>query len=138
MQSIVSAKLLALVESQGIKKFIIHRGDGDADVQGILVSIGMVDCCIEHTECKQIWIFTPNMVFSSTLVPKGPKQAMKVYYKTITDTTKILEAQSLRVDDLQLPSAVLKTLHANLKDSTQLLPVLARKFQNWDVGLLER
>lgn len=63
---------------------------------------------------------------------------MKVYYKTITDPTKILEAQSLKVDNLQLPSVVLKILHANLKDSSQLLPVLARKFQDWDVGLLER
>lgn len=78
------------------------------------------------------------MVFSSTLVPEGPKQAMKVYYKIVTDPRKILEGQSLGVDDLQLPSAVLTTLHANLKDSTKLLPMLARKFQDWDAGLLER
>lgn len=71
-------------------------------------------------------------------MPGSPKQAMKVYYKCVANPIEILEQQNLKVDELQLPSNVLRILHSNLQASSQLLPAIARKFQDWDVGLLER
>ncbi|KAL8952956.1 MAG: hypothetical protein Q9222_001175 [Ikaeria aurantiellina] len=85
-----------------------------------------------------IWIFIPNMYFSSTLLPQSPKQAMKLYYKPQPNPTALLEQQSSKIDELQLPDNVINTLHSDLRTSTQLLPAPARKFQDWHVGLLER
>ncbi|KAL8641571.1 MAG: hypothetical protein Q9226_008617 [Calogaya cf. arnoldii] len=92
----------------------------------------------DNTEALLIWIFTPNMYFSSTLVPQSPKKVMKIYYKIVQNPEELLEQQSLKVDELQLPIEVFQALRSDIKFSTQLLPVPARKFQDWDVGLLER
>ncbi|KAL8735873.1 MAG: hypothetical protein Q9181_002651 [Wetmoreana brouardii] len=121
VQKLVSAQLLAMIESQGIQKFVIHSEDSDTDIDALLV-----------------WIFTPKISFSSTLVPEGPKQAMKVYYKMVSNPTEVLEQQNLKADDVPLPGVVYVSLRSILRNSTQLLPVLARRFQGWDVGLLER
>ncbi|KAL8849881.1 MAG: hypothetical protein Q9221_005147 [Calogaya cf. arnoldii] len=120
-QKLISAQLLAMIESQGIQKFVIQSESRN-----------------DNTEALLIWIFTPNMYFSSTLVPQSPKQVMKIYYKTVQNPEELLEQQSLKVDELQLPIEVFQALRSDIKSSTQLLPAPARKFQDWDVGLLER
>lgn len=63
---------------------------------------------------------------------------MKLYYNTVQNPEELLEQQSSKIDELQLPTEVFQTLQSDIKSSTQLLPVPARKFQDWDVGLLER
>lgn len=78
------------------------------------------------------------MYFSSTFVPQSPKQVIKLYYKTVHNPEELLEQQNLKIDELQLPTEVFQALRSDIKSSTQLLPVPARKFQDWDVGLLER
>ena len=78
------------------------------------------------------------MYFSSTLTPETPKQVMKIYYKIVQNSEELFEQQCLNIDELQLPIEVVQTLHSEIKSSTQLLPAPARKFQDWDVGLLER
>ncbi|KAL8772338.1 MAG: hypothetical protein Q9209_002550 [Squamulea sp. 1 TL-2023] len=120
-QKLISAQLLAMIESQGIQKFVLHGQVGEDNIGGLL-----------------IWIFTPNMYFSSTSAPQSPKEVMKIYYKIVQYPEELLAEQSLKMDELQLPNEVLRTLHSEIKSSTQLLPVPARKFQDWDVGLLER
>ncbi|KAL8790823.1 MAG: hypothetical protein Q9213_000447 [Squamulea squamosa] len=120
-QKLISAQLLAMIESQGIQKFVL-RGQTEEENIGALL----------------IWIFTPNMYISSTSAPQSPKRVMKVFYKIVQYPDKLLEEQSLKIDELQLPNEVLQALHSDVKSSTQLLPVPARKFQDWDVGLLER
>ncbi|KAL8686404.1 MAG: hypothetical protein Q9224_005457 [Gallowayella concinna] len=124
VQRLVSAQLLAMIESQGIQKFVIHgqESNGDHDEQQALL----------------IWIFTPNMFYSSTHVPDSPKQVMKIYYKPIQNPTEMIEQQSLKIDELQLPTSILRYLHSDLIASTKLLPIPARSFQDWAVGLLER
>ncbi|KAL9626825.1 MAG: hypothetical protein Q9204_007010 [Flavoplaca sp. TL-2023a] len=120
-QKLVSAQLLAMIESQGIQKFVIQSEIPGDDFDALLV-----------------WIFTPNMYFSSTLVPQSPKQVMKLYYKTVHNPEELLEQQSLKIDELQIPTEVFQDLYSDIKSSTQLLPTPARKFQEWAVGLLER
>lgn len=63
---------------------------------------------------------------------------MKLYYKTVPNPEELLEQQNSKIDELQLPIEVFQTLRSDLESSTQLLPVPARKFQDWVVGLLER
>ncbi|KAL8904613.1 MAG: hypothetical protein Q9171_006988 [Xanthocarpia ochracea] len=120
-QKLISAQLLAMIESQGTQKFVIRSEIRESNTEALL-----------------IWIFTPNMYFSSTLIPKNPKQVMKIYHKIVQNPEELLEQQSLNIDELQLPIEVFQALHSDIKSSTELLPVPARKFQDWNVGLLER
>ena len=77
-------------------------------------------------------------MFSATARPGGPKQAMKIFYKPVTNPAAILEKQGTKVEELQLPDHVLRILRADLTVSTAILPLSARKLQDWAVGLLER
>lgn len=128
-----------MIESQGIQKFVIHSETRNDSTEALLVSdVGILMGSVQSAETVQVWIFTPNMYFSSTLVPQSPKQVMKLYYKTLPNPEELLEQQSSKIDELQLPIEVFQTLRSDLESSTQLLPVPARKFQDWVVGLLER
>ena len=63
---------------------------------------------------------------------------MKVFYSTVTDPSKILEKQSHKIDELQLPTRALETLKADLSKSTKILPQSARAHREWTIGLLDR
>ncbi|KAL8666939.1 MAG: hypothetical protein Q9168_007392 [Polycauliona sp. 1 TL-2023] len=118
---LVAAQLLAMIENQGVQKFVLQSELQDDDCEALFV-----------------WILTPNMYFSSTLASRNPKQVMKLYYKTVNNPDELLEQQSMKIDELRLPAEVYRTLYSDIKSSTQLLPAAAQKFQDWAVGLLER
>lgn len=63
---------------------------------------------------------------------------MKIFYNTVTNPSKILENQSNKIEELQLPSHALKTLQADLQTSTNILPQSARVHREWTIGLLDR
>ena len=63
---------------------------------------------------------------------------MKLYYKIVLNPEELLQQQSLKIDELQVPTEVFQDLCSDIKSSTQLLPTPARTFQEWAVGLLER
>lgn len=63
---------------------------------------------------------------------------MKIFYSTVTDTSTTLEKQSKKFEELLLPSNALKTLQADLKSSTDILPQSARTHHEWSIGLLDR
>ncbi|KAL8749718.1 MAG: hypothetical protein Q9184_006697 [Pyrenodesmia sp. 2 TL-2023] len=114
---------------------------GVALVDAMYIHLLLKDCNVTLTDSPKgpkVWIFNTNIIYSSTLVPESPKQALKVYYKYIADSKKVLEQESLRVDELQLPNDATASLCAALDASTRLLPISARKFQEWTVGFLER
>ncbi|KAL8990933.1 MAG: hypothetical protein Q9169_007992 [Polycauliona sp. 2 TL-2023] len=111
-----------MIESQGVQKFVIQSEVQDDDT----------------TEALLVWILTPNMYFSSTLAPQSPKQVMKLYYKGIHNPEELLEQQSLKIDELRLPTEIYQVVYSDIKSITQLLPTPAQKFQDWTVGLLER
>ena len=49
-----------------------------------------------------------------------------------------LNSQNLAIEDVCFPGYVVQELEDCLKRSQELLPVKARKFQGWEVGLLRR
>jgi hypothetical protein len=61
---------------------------------------------------------------------------MKVFWKVVTEeqAVKLMD----KVEEVPLPSEAIKEVSAYLRDSALILPPSARKFQGWDVGLLER
>ena len=69
---------------------------------------------------------------------KPTQRAMKIFYRTVMDPSKILENQSNKIEELQLPSYALKTLQADLQASTDILPQSARTHREWTIGLLDR
>lgn len=61
---------------------------------------------------------------------------MKVFWKEVTDeeAAKLIDT----VEEVPLPTNAIQQISACLHDSALLLPPSTRKFQGWDVGLLER
>lgn len=71
------------------------------------------------------------------------QQAMKVFYQEKEDVDKLLapeigQPSPLSVEELELPSMIFQALSDTLHRSSQMLPVSARKFNEWQVGLLSR
>lgn len=63
---------------------------------------------------------------------------MKIFYRPTADPEALLKQNSLEYEELCLPSHILAQLHDALRRSSDLLPASARKFKEWDVGLLDR
>lgn len=63
---------------------------------------------------------------------------MKVFYQIINDPQKMIEERSTSVEEVYLPIDALQGLHEVLLESTATLPPVARHFQEWQVGLLDR
>lgn len=119
VQEIVSAQLLVLIEDQAAYKFLAYTGNARDSKTALM-----------------LWIFTTDLMYSTSAKPT--QRAMKVFYSTVTDPSKILEEQIDRIEELQLPSQALKTLQADLRTSTEILPQSARNHREWSIGLLNR
>lgn len=71
------------------------------------------------------------------------QQAMKVFYQEKKDVDQLLapeigQPSPLSVEELELPSMIFQALSDALHRSSQMLPISARKFNEWQVGLLSR
>ena len=65
---------------------------------------------------------------------------MKVLYQTISvdKAYEMIESLTSDVQDISLPSSVIKESRATLVASNGLLPERDQEFKDWRVGLLER
>ncbi len=63
---------------------------------------------------------------------------MKIFYQPVEDPQKILDEQSYTSEELYLSTSILNQFTAALKESTNLLPMSARSFREWSVGLIDR
>lgn len=89
-----------------------------------------------------LWVFTPDLFYSSSVPAQrecGPNRAMKIFYQHQTYTSpKPGESESASVEEVVFPKELFETLVSALEESQRILPVVARHFQGWQVGLLER
>jgi len=85
-----------------------------------------------------VWVFNPDMLYSSSRNAPGTHRAMKIFYEPVEDPQKVLDEQSNTVEELYLSAPILHEFITALKSSTNLLPVSARIFRAWSVGLLDR
>ncbi|KAN0110280.1 HECT-like Ubiquitin-conjugating enzyme (E2)-binding domain containing protein [Hyaloscypha variabilis] len=104
--------------------------------------------------CLNLWILNPSLRFSgnatltdstggsltSLLVNEyeSGTPAMKVFWKTLTVEAAEKLAGSNSVEEMYLPFEAIYRIKSRLQLTSLFLPPSARKFQNWDVGLLER
>jgi hypothetical protein len=71
------------------------------------------------------------------------QQAMKVFYQDCADVEGLLHPKignpsPLSVEELELPSMIFEALSTALQSSNTMLPLSARRFGEWDVGVLSR
>jgi hypothetical protein len=85
-----------------------------------------------------IWIFNPDIHYSSSL--RGPiaHRATKVFYQTAPSPQTLLDSHPTTLEELILPASIYEEFETELRSSTNILPESARTFQEWSVGLLER
>jgi hypothetical protein len=63
---------------------------------------------------------------------------MKVFWQPAASSENSSEQQSFSVEEVAFPTPMYRALGEALRESGELLPASARKFQGWNVGLLER
>ena len=71
------------------------------------------------------------------------QQAMKVFYQRSPDVDELLHPEignpsPLSVEELELPSMIFEAMSQALTGSNEMLPLSARRFNEWNVGLLSR
>ncbi|TLD25863.1 putative transporter [Venturia nashicola] len=131
-QKWISSLLLSSSENTGVRRFVVEPSSpiarSDTEPTSIL-----------------LWLFTPDLCFSSSYqsslkpIPrKDPTRAIKVYHKPLVNPADFLNRNSTSHEHLLFPSGLYKSLVDSLETSQLLLPAAARKFQDWDVGILER
>jgi ubiquitin-protein ligase E3 D len=107
-----------------------------------------------HSTCLNLWILTPSLRFSKNtkgtnprsdsptslpgIEPESGTPAMKVFWQPLTMEAAKELVGSNGVEEILLPNEAISGIQVCLQSSSSLLPPSARKFQNWDVGLLER
>lgn len=134
-QKWISARLLFLVENSGVRKFHIHPP--------LTTSTLDPGASSDASTCSLLlWVFTPDLLFSSSIASphrSDPTRAMKVFYKKQTwRPIRPGEVESASVEDVEFPEGLFEEVGRALWESKTVLPVGARQFQGWDVGLLER
>jgi hypothetical protein len=136
MQKFLAARLLFLIENTGVRKFHIHPEPPEpSPTHTSSVSPGPVPSLL-------VWVFTPDLLFSSSIQENkrsDPTRAMKIFYERKTwAPLKAGEVEESSVEDVEFPAPLYEELDRVLRDSRMVLPESARRFQGWDVGLLER
>ncbi|KAI4920589.1 hypothetical protein J4E85_009356 [Alternaria conjuncta] len=130
VQKWISVRLLHLIENTGLRKFHIHTAAPPDQSQETPIPSLL------------IWVFTPDLLFSSSIPTPGrldPTRTMKVFYQKQTwQALKPGEPESATIEDVEFPAGLYEELEKGLERSQRLLPPTAKKFQGWDVGLLER
>ncbi|KAJ5530958.1 hypothetical protein N7527_004351 [Penicillium freii] len=123
-ETIVAAQLLELIERESARRFVVHCGQKS----------GLV-----------LWVFNPDMRYSNSSAGRSimAQQAMKVFYQKSPDVDELLHPEignpsPLSVEELELPSMIFEAMSQALTGSNEMLPFSARRFNEWNVGLLSR
>lgn len=118
------AQLLSLIESSVTRRVVVYaqnRSNSDSEREGLM-----------------LWIFNPDIYYSSSKRGPTAHRAIKVFYKTLSDPVKFLDANSNTYEELLVTGEDFADFKQSLQESTSILPQSARRFQDWDVGLVDR
>jgi hypothetical protein len=90
-----------------------------------------------------MWILSPAIRYTTTVQENSESAspgtpAMKIFWKSITDTDANKLLDSTTYEEISLPAETILEIEKCLKASESFLPPSNRKFQDWNVGLLER
>lgn len=121
----VCGQLLSLIESSVTRRVVVHA-DNRAGTH------------VEEDEGLMLWIFNPDIYYSSSKRGPTAHRAMKVFYKVVANPVKFLDANSTTYEELVVTEEDFVDFRKTLEESTNILPQSARRFQDWEVGLLDR
>lgn len=139
----ICAQLLAVIESQATRKFVLHSG-ANSDTDAHLVSswplslLNLYKQTLKRLSESKLWVFNPDLLYCSSQKRPATHRGMKIFYQHISDPQKILDRQSDTFEELFLSPLISQEFITALKESTGLLPMSARNFKEWSVGLLDR
>lgn len=87
-----------------------------------------------------LWVFAPSLRFASSGVNSRPngQLAAKIFSAPLSVASANALLDKGNVEELLLPAEALAGLESALGESSAALPPSARRFREWDVGLLER
>ncbi|KAI1128286.1 ubiquitin-conjugating enzyme E2-binding protein [Nemania abortiva] len=130
----VSAMLLATMARSGCSKSIL------LPIRGLPLDESAPEHVSQVRDLLNIWVFNANITFSSTEAPVSPINAVKVFYRTVSqeEADKMLDSITSDVQDISLPSDAISTIVGLLNQSNAFVPESDRKFKEWTVGLLEK
>ncbi|KIW22843.1 uncharacterized protein PV07_11096 [Cladophialophora immunda] len=120
----LTAQLLSLIGSSVSRRVVVHddgRSESEGGRQGLL-----------------LWIFNPDIYYSSSKRGPTAHRAMKVFYKSLPRPEEFLDGAGSNCEELVVPEEDFSGFKQTLQESTDILPPSARTFQDWDVGLLDR
>lgn len=126
----ISARLLYLVENTGLRKFHVHTVPTSTSQP------------IYPIPSLLLWVFTPDLLFSSSIPSPGrldPTRSMKVFFERKTwQPLQPGDAENASIEDVEFSQDLYEELDRALRQNQRLLPPTAKKFQGWEVSLLER
>ena len=115
--------MLSSIDCQGVRKFAVQDNR-------------------DSSRSLRVWVFTPDMTISSSATNTAqPLRVVKVFWQDCdlsSQDTGALNRQMLAEGELELPPDEMQELRVKLAASAELLPIGARKFQDWNVALLPR
>ncbi|KAI2624351.1 ubiquitin-conjugating enzyme E2-binding protein [Hypoxylon sp. NC1633] len=87
-----------------------------------------------------IWVLNNSITFSSTEEARSPLQAVKVFYRMVSqeEANKLLDSMVSDVQDITLPIDAIGQVIDILNSSNHILPQSDRQFKEWTVGLVEK
>lgn len=139
VQNFLCARLRGLIASQGTHKFIAYSDEPEASKTALLVRYEKPKIDRPNVaDVDQLWVFIPDLIYSSSLEQSNYKHAMKILYRKTSHPDSRNGKGCPTTEELQLSGSILQCLHDDLVASSRLLPPSARKFQDWEVGLLAR
>ncbi|RAQ68966.1 hypothetical protein COH20_006171 [Aspergillus flavus] len=116
LEVVVAAQLLELIERESARRFVLHCGQGD----GLL-----------------IWVFNPDMRYSNSSSDHSitAQRAMKILFQDVVDVDGMLhpdrgKASSLSLEELRLPSSVLREIITRLTPNSPWAPLDTRQLRN--------
>ncbi|TKA36593.1 hypothetical protein B0A54_11836 [Friedmanniomyces endolithicus] len=121
----LSSALLTAAESQGVMRLALHASDWSS---GHPISM-------MHT-----WLFAPDLVISSSAADtKAAIRVVKVLYREgVSADIETLGKMGSAEGELEFSKEEWCEMRSLLDRSAELLPGKARRFQQWNVGLLRR
>jgi hypothetical protein len=118
----LSCHLLNSMDNQGLRKFVVTADPGSKP-------------------SLLIWLFAPDLnIASSATAHDTPLRVTKILWKSAPAQRQdtLLDKQSMTEGEIEVPGFEFEGLKCSLDQSAKLLPESARRFQDWNVALLER
>ncbi|PBP23933.1 snf2 family helicase [Diplocarpon rosae] len=103
------------------------------------------ELCSKSSSMLLLWVLMSSVTYtssirnkSSSLASATPTLAMKVFWRLVSTEEAAVLMDSDSVESIELPTEGILEIEGDLRESALWLPSSARKFKEWDVGLLAR